>query len=92
MSLYCVFLIGTQGFAGDFVFSRSALGGSKSLDALGGHSGAILIGNVRQQKPVIPARFVLFDFKQNLRRWPVLAGDISRSPPAAARSNNLFLQ
>src|SRR5262249_18040571 len=25
--------------------------------------------------------FLLFDFKQNLRHWPVLAGNISRSPP-----------
>ena len=26
--------------------------------------------------------FLLFDFKQNLRHWPNVAGDISRSPPA----------
>jgi hypothetical protein len=29
----------------------------------------------------IHASFLLFDFKQNLRRWPNVAGDISRSPP-----------
>ena len=29
----------------------------------------------------VPASFLLFDFKQNLRRWPNVAGDISRSPP-----------
>jgi hypothetical protein len=34
-----------------------------------------------EPKPV-PLAFLLFDFKQNLRRWPNLAGDISRSPPA----------
>jgi hypothetical protein len=26
--------------------------------------------------------FLLFDFKQNLRHWPNVVGDISRSPPA----------
>jgi len=31
--------------------------------------------------PPIHASFLLFDFKQNLRRWPNVAGDISRSPP-----------
>jgi hypothetical protein len=25
--------------------------------------------------------FLLFDFKQNLRHWPVLANNITRSPP-----------
>jgi hypothetical protein len=34
----------------------------------------------RVPPPVHPA-FFLFDFKQNLRRWPNVAGDISRSPP-----------
>jgi hypothetical protein len=29
----------------------------------------------------VHASFLLFDFKQNLRRWPNVAGDISRSPP-----------
>jgi hypothetical protein len=31
--------------------------------------------------PFLHPAFLLFDFKQNLRHWPVLAGDISRSPP-----------
>jgi len=30
--------------------------------------------------PLHPS-FFLFDFKQDLRRWPNVAGDISRSPP-----------
>jgi hypothetical protein len=30
----------------------------------------------------VHASFLLFDFKQNLRRWPNVAGDISRSPPS----------
>lgn len=29
----------------------------------------------------VHASFLLFDIKQNLRRWPNVAGDISRSPP-----------
>jgi hypothetical protein len=37
---------------------------------------------ILQNEPAIPpASFFLFDYKQNLRLWPVLAGDISRSPP-----------
>jgi hypothetical protein len=33
------------------------------------------------EPPPVHASFLLFDFKQNLRRWPNVAGDISRSPP-----------
>jgi hypothetical protein len=37
---------------------------------------------ILQNEPAVPpASFFLFDYKQNLRLWPVLAGDISRSPP-----------
>jgi hypothetical protein len=37
---------------------------------------------ILQNEPALPpASFFLFDYKQNLRLWPVLAGDISRSPP-----------
>jgi hypothetical protein len=40
-----------------------------------------------QNEPVAPpAFFLLFDCKQNLRLWPVLAGDISRSPPPLVAS------
>ena len=31
---------------------------------------------------IVHQTFLLFDFKQNLRHWPNVAGDISRSPPA----------
>ena len=34
-----------------------------------------------QEPQPVHASFLLFDFKQNLRRWPNVAGDISRSPP-----------
>ena len=84
LSVYCVFL-NPAGSAANFVFNGSAIIRSNSPKAFGpergGHAQPILIGNVRQQQPMVPARFVLFDFKQNLRQWPVLAGDISRSPP-----------
>src|SRR4029453_5366193 len=33
------------------------------------------------EEPLIHSSFLLFAFKQNLRRWPNVAGDISRSPP-----------
>jgi hypothetical protein len=39
------------------------------------------VGVFSQPPPSVPASFLLFDFKQNLRRWPNVAGDISRSPP-----------
>jgi hypothetical protein len=40
------------------------------------------ISSMPQNEPTAPpASFLLFDYKQNLRLWPVLAGDISRSPP-----------
>jgi hypothetical protein len=41
----------------------------------------MFLGVLADAQPIIPASFLLFDFKQNLRHWPVLAGDISRSPP-----------
>jgi hypothetical protein len=39
------------------------------------------IGVFPENLPPVHASFLLFDFKQNLRRWPNVAGDISRSPP-----------
>lgn len=41
----------------------------------------VFLGVLADVAPFVHASFLLFDFKQNLRRWPVLAGDISRSPP-----------
>lgn len=38
-------------------------------------------GEFRADPPPVHASFLLFDFKQNLRHWPNVAGDISRSPP-----------
>jgi hypothetical protein len=39
-----------------------------------------IVGMPQEPRPVHTS-FLLFDFKQNLRRWPNVAGDISRSPP-----------
>lgn len=39
------------------------------------------IGLFPEHSPLVHASFLLFDFKQNLRRWPNVAGDITRSPP-----------
>jgi hypothetical protein len=50
----------------------------------GGHSAQpwpLWIGGSPKNFPTIHTSFLLFDFKQNLRRWPNVAGDISRSPP-----------
>jgi hypothetical protein len=41
----------------------------------------LLIHDVQDVPLIVHASCLLFDFKQNLRRWPVLAGDITRSPP-----------
>lgn len=39
------------------------------------------LGVIAPVRPFMPSSFLRFDFKQNLRHWPVLSGDISRSPP-----------
>jgi hypothetical protein len=47
----------------------------------GSQRGPLWIGVFLQDPLPVHASFLLFDFKQNLRRWPNVAGDISRSPP-----------
>jgi len=47
----------------------------------GSQPGPLWIGVFPEEPPPVHASFLLFDFKQNLRRWPNVAGDISRSPP-----------
>ena len=47
--------------------------------------GPLWIGVFPEEPPPVHASFLLFDFKQNLRRWPNVAGDISRSPPFFSR-------
>src|SRR5262247_1506140 len=39
------------------------------------HASLLLIHNAQGVAPIVHAFFLLFDLKQNLRRWPVLAGD-----------------
>jgi hypothetical protein len=85
LSLLWVFYSPADSSAANFVSNGSAIICSKSPKPLGperdGRLEQVLIRIVRKERPVIPASFLLFDFKQNLRQWPVLAGDISRSPP-----------
>lgn len=47
----------------------------------GGHRGPLWIRVFLEEPPPVHVSFLLFDFKQNLRRWPNVAGDINRSPP-----------
>ena len=44
--------------------------------------GPLWFGAFPEEPPTVHTSFFLFDFKQNLRRWPNVAGDISRSPPS----------
>jgi hypothetical protein len=54
----------------------------KALDCEHGvQGGPLWFGVFPEEPPPVHASFLLFDFKQNLRRWPNVAGDISRSPP-----------
>jgi hypothetical protein len=56
---------------------------SSKVNRLSGdyQAASVIAGAVQSDPPVVHASFLLFDFKQNLRRWPVVAGDINRSPP-----------
>jgi hypothetical protein len=47
----------------------------------GAQPGPLYTGVFPDEPPPVHGSFLLFDFKQNLRRWPNVAGDISRSPP-----------
>jgi hypothetical protein len=47
----------------------------------GTQPGPLSIGVFPEEPTPLHSSFLLFDFKQNLRRWPNVAGDISRSPP-----------
>jgi hypothetical protein len=51
----------------------------------GSQPGPLWIGVFPEEPLPVHASFLLFDFKQNLRRWPNVAGDISRSPPFFSR-------
>ncbi|HEY7317386.1 MAG TPA: hypothetical protein VIE89_07405 [Candidatus Binatia bacterium] len=84
------FTIAVDGPAANFASHRPPIVQSKATGFLGGEYGAArepLAIWVLQNEPVAPpAFFLLFDCKQNLRLWPVLAGDISRSPPPLVAS------
>ena len=40
-----------------------------------------LVADLKDETPKIPASFFRVDYKQNLLLWPVVAGNITRSPP-----------
>jgi hypothetical protein len=44
-------------------------------------SESLWTGRFAEEPKLVPLAFLLFDFKQNLRRWPNVASDITRSPP-----------
>ena len=48
----------------------------------GVESTPLWIGILPKEPPPRPPSFLLCDLKQNLRRWPNVASDISRSPPS----------
>ena len=71
--------------ASSLAFDAVSLAASKSGRIVESDSyeqpGLVFLGVLADVAPFVHASFLRFDFKQNLRRWPVLAGDISRSPP-----------
>ena len=83
--LVLTFLSAIERPASGFGLSAVSLVSSKANRLLGlahdNQAPSALVGAVQHDPPVVHGSFLLFDFKQNLRRWPVVAGDISRSPP-----------
>jgi hypothetical protein len=47
------------------------------------------ITDAKNQTPKLNPYFLRIDYKQNLLVWPVLAGDLIRSPPHIAPSQSL---
>ena len=43
---------------------------------------------LEDQAPPVHPSLLWFDYKQNLLLWPVLAGDITRSPPTISRTRS----
>ena len=67
------------GVDGGSVVSQTA----KVLDRKEGvESTPLWIGVLPKEPPPLHPSFLLCDLKQNLRRWPNVASDISRSPPS----------
>ncbi len=48
----------------------------------GVQAGPLCVGVFPKEPLPVHASFLLFDFKQNLRQWPNVSGNISRSPPS----------
>jgi hypothetical protein len=86
--LVMTFARASEASASDPRFDVVSLVGGKSgriVEAASCNQPALVfLGVMADVQPFVPSSFLLFDFKQNLRHWPVLAGDISRSPPLFA--------
>jgi hypothetical protein len=85
MTFLLAFLVTVDGPVANFGSNGTAIVNSKATGFLDWESGTVrepaAIAILQNEPTVPPASFFLFDYKQNLRLWPVLAGDISRSPP-----------
>ncbi len=57
--------------------SSKAVSGKFSIEA-----GKLSSGTYADEPLRVHPSFLLFDFKQNLRHWPNVASDITRSPPS----------
>jgi hypothetical protein len=83
--LLLAFLATIDGPVTNFGSNGTAIANSRTHGSLGWEHGIepapAVIAIVKKEPSVPPAFFFLFDCKQNLRLWPVVAGDISRSPP-----------
>jgi hypothetical protein len=85
LGLLVAFLVTIDAPLTNFGSNGTAVANSKTNGLPGWEDGMerepAAIAILQNEPAVPPASFLLFDYKQNLRLWPVLAGDISRSPP-----------
>jgi hypothetical protein len=85
LGLLSAFLVTIDGPVTNFGSNGTAIANSRTNGFLGWEHGVerepAALAILQHEPATPPAPFFLFDYKQNLRLWPVLAGDISRSPP-----------
>ncbi|HSE87304.1 MAG TPA: hypothetical protein VLJ79_13860 [Candidatus Binatia bacterium] len=85
LGLLLAFLVTIDGPLTNLASNGTAIAHSKTNGLSGSEHGMergpATLAILHNEPAVPPASFFLFDYKQNLRLWPVLAGDISRSPP-----------
>jgi len=85
LTLLWAFLSTADGPVVNFSSNAGSIGYSQTPRLVAGEYGgqpeAALVGVLQDEPPVIHASFLLFEFKQTFRLWPVLAGESCRSPP-----------